>query len=309
MSILEGVIQGLIQGFTEFLPVSSSGHLSLFQQFTGNAQEGSLFFSLMLHLGTLAAVIAAYYEDLWEMIKEFGKMVKEIFSRKFRFKTDNPNRKMIYMLVLATIPMVLVLPIHGFVSSISEDKDIVVEGVCFLITSFLLFTACRAKPGKADINRMRPRSAITIGIMQVVATFPGISRSGSTTATGLILGFDRKFMVKFSFLMGIPAILGGAAVEFKSAVDQKIDVKMLPLFFGMLTAAVAGYLCIRLVSWLVVTNKYIIFAWYTLGLGIIVIIVGIIMHIMGTGDGGKAVAEASGVVSKAISSMSAASGA
>lgn len=308
MTILEGLLQGFIQGLTEFLPVSSSGHLSLFQHFTGNAGAGSLFFSLMLHLGTLAAVIAAYYEDLWEMIKEFGGMVKEIFTRKFHFKTDNLNRKMIYMLVLATLPLVLVVPINGWVTKLAEDGDIVVEGICFLFTSLLLFMACKARPGKAGISRMKPRSALTVGVMQAVAAIPGISRSGATISTGLVLGFDRAFMVKFSFLLGIPAILGGAVFEIGDAAKENVDIPLAPLFLGMLTAAVVGYICIRLVRWLVVTNKFIVFAWYTLVLGGVVVIIGIVEHLMGAGADPATAKAASDIVSSVASGAGSGSG-
>lgn len=301
MGIFSALLQGIIQGLTEFLPISSSGHLNLFQHFTGVSGESSLFFSLMLHLGTLAAVIGAYYEDLWGMLKELGGTFRDIFRGKFTLKTQNPHRKMLYMLVLATLPMVLILPIRGAVSKLSADTDIIVEGVCFLFTALLLFVASRAKPGKAGILQMKPAHALTVGVMQGIAVLPGISRSGSTMSTGLILGFNRDFMVRFSFLLSIPAILGGAVAEIGDAAKEgyKVDAA---LFVGMLTAAVVGYAAIRLVRWLVVTNKLHIFAWYTLILGGIVVIIGIIEHIIGAplGAGGGA-ASVSQVASQASS--------
>ena len=186
MSIWDGLIQGIIQGLTEFLPISSSGHLSLYQYFTGQAPEGALFFNLMLHLGTLAAVAAAFYEDLWALIKAVGRLFRDIFTGRFRLKTDDPDRKLLYMLVVACLPMVLILPLRGLVDTISSDRDIIVEGVCFLVTSALLFAACKAKPGRAGIGRMKARHALTIGVVQAVAVLPGISRSGSTISTGML---------------------------------------------------------------------------------------------------------------------------
>ncbi len=301
MSILQGLLQGIIQGLTEFLPVSSSGHLTLFQHFFGLSGNDSLFFDLMLHLGTLAAVIAAFYEDLWDMLKEVGKMVKEIFTGKFTFKATNPSRKMLYMLVVATVPLVLVVPLRGLVSTISSDGDIIVEGICFLVTSLLLFGACKVKPGKAGIGKMKVKHAGIIGVMQGIATLPGISRSGSTISTGLILGFDREFMVKFSFLLGIPAILGGSVFEIGDAVKEKKEIPFLTLFVGMLAAAVVGYLAIFLIRWLLLSNKFIIFAWYTLALGVVVIAVGIIEKFVG---GTPDPASTSQLVSSAASSVS-----
>ncbi len=281
MSVLNAVLQGILQGLTEFLPISSSGHLVLFQHFTGQSSEGSLFFGLMLHLGTLAAVIVAYYKEVWALLKEAGTVAKEIVHRQFHFKTTNQTRKFLYMLVLATIPLVLVVPLRGFVSGITGDADIVVEGVCFLITSLLLFAAMKSKPGKAGIGRMRPSHAVIIGFFQGVAVMPGISRSGATLSVGLVLGFQREFMVRFAFLLSIPAILGGAVAELFDIGEDALQVGVLPILLGMLSAAVVGYFCIRLVRWLVVSNRLVIFAWYTLILGVVVIVVGIIEHIVG----------------------------
>ncbi len=299
VGILEALFQGILQGLTEFLPVSSSGHLSLFQFITGSSGEGSLFFNLMLHLGTLAAVIASYYEDLWEMIKELGRIFAEIFTGKFRFKTNNPNRQMMYMLIVACLPMVLIIPLRGFVGGIAGDRDIVWEGVFFLVTSALLFLCCKTRQGKAGPLKMRPKHALAIGVMQGIATMPGISRSGATISTGLILGFDREFIVKFSFLLGIPAILGGSVFEIGDAVEQGINVEWWVLFVGMLAAAVVGYVCIRLVRWLVLSNRFIVFAWYTLILGIVVLIAGIVMHILG---GSSADAQVSSSVAQSVAS-------
>lgn len=310
MSVWEGILQGIIQGITEFLPVSSSGHLALFQHFFGLSNEESLFFSLMLHLGTLAAVIAAFYEDIWAMLVEVGKIFKELFAGQFSIKTKNPQRNMLYMLVLATLPLVLVLPLKGLVAKVSADGDIVVEGFCFLFTSLLLFGACKCKVGKAGPLKMKPKHALTIGVMQGIATMPGISRSGSTISTGLILGFDREFMVKFSFLLGIPAILGASVLDIGDAIKQDKKIDFVPLFAGMLTAAVVGYLSIQLIRWLLLSNKFIIFAWYTLALGIVVIVVGLVQHFIGKGGADSATAASSlsnagSAVSQAASALAA----
>ena len=297
MNIWDGLLQGIIQGMTEFLPISSSGHLSLYQYFTGNSGEGSLFFNLMLHMGTLAAVVAAYYEDLWGMLKEVGRMLKEIAAGQFSLKTDNPDRKMLFMLVVACLPMVLLIPLKKFVANISGDRDIVVEGIAFLLTSLLLFAGCAAKRGKAGIRKMRPKQAVTVGVVQTIAAIPGLSRSGSTISTGLILGFDRAFMVKFSFLLGIPAILGGAIFEIGDVVKEKVEISFWPLFLGMLAAAATGYICIRLVRGLLVNNHFKVFAWYTLVLGVVVLIVGIIGHIKAGGTASDISQAANSVVS------------
>lgn len=281
MTVLEGILQGLLQGITEFLPVSSSGHLALFQHFTGNSGEGALLFSLMLHMGTLAAVVLVYYQDLFAMLGQVWQMAVEIAQGRFAWKTNNPDRKLLYMLFFGCLPLLLLVPLNGLVSKLAQDNDIVVEGVCFLITSALLFSASSAGRSRAGVFKMKPKQALAVGVMQSVAAMPGISRSGATISTGVVLGFDREFAAKFSFLLGIPAILGGAVFEAGDAMKQGVKLDFWPLFLGMLAAAVSGYICIRLVRWMLVSNRFKWFAWYTLVLGVLVVIIGIVEHIMG----------------------------
>ena len=280
MTVINAMLQGLVQGLTEFLPISSSGHLGLFQHFTGTAGDESLFFNLMLHLGTLAAVIAAYYEDILGMFVELCRMVMELFTGKFHWKPKNNRRKLLYMLVLATLPMVAIIPMRHFVAQITGDADIVVEGFAFLVTSLLLFCACRVRRGTAKIEKMRARNAVVIGLFQDLATIPGISRSGATMSSAIMMGFDREFAARFSFLLSIPAILGGSVFEIGDAVKQGITVGFLPLFLGMLTAAIVGYAAIWLLRKMIVTNKFVIFAWYTLAVGVITVIIGTVEHIV-----------------------------
>lgn len=303
MSALDAIIQGIIQGITEFLPVSSSGHLSLYQYFFGKG-EASLFFSMMLHLGTLVAVIAFYFEDVWNIIKEVGHCVQDIARGRFSLKTQNPNRKMLYMLVLATLPLLVFVFLNGLATKVAEDRSIVAEGVFFLITSALLFLACKARPGKAGIMQMRPQAAIGIGVMQGIAIFPGISRSGATISAGMIMGYKRDFIVKFSFLMSIPTILGGVVFEIGDAVKEKAEIGFGVLALGIITAAVFGYLSIFVVRKLLLSDKFIIFAWYTLILGAVVLLVGLIQGIFAGGDSSSSASLASSITSSIADSSS-----
>lgn len=296
ITVLDGLLQGLLQGLTEFLPISSSGHLSLYQHFTHNSGEGALLFTVMLHLGTLAAVVAVYYQDLWGMLKEVGRIFKEIFSGSFSFKTQNDDRRLLYMLFFACLPMLLLILLNGVVSKVSQDDDIVIEGLGFLFTSLLLFGASRAKPGKGGIRQMKAPHALIVGAFQTVASLPGVSRSGSTISSGIIIGFDRQFMAKFSFLLGIPAILGGVALEMGDAMKQQVEIPVLPMLVGILTAAVSGYFCIRLVKYILQKNRLSIFAWYTLVLGAVVVVVGLVEHIA-TGIAGGLAADPSSATS------------
>ena len=281
MTIWDGLFQGIIQGTTEFLPISSDGHLTLYQHLTGNSGEGALFFNLMLHLGTLVAVFVAYHKDIWELIRTFFAMIGDIFTGKFTFKTKDENRRMIFMLFLACVPLLAFLPVKDWVTTITEDNDIVVEGLCFLWTAALLFLASKCVKGKKTASKMRVRDALIVGVFQGTAIMPGISRSGSTISSSLLLGFSKEYCVKFSFILGIPAILGASLLEAKDAIESGVVIEWAPVLIGMLTAAVVGYLCIRLIQYLVASDRFILFSCYTAVLGAVVLVAGILEHLWG----------------------------
>ena len=152
MGIINAIFQAIIQGLTEFIPVSSSGHLSLYQHFTGNSGEGALFFSAILHLGTLVAVFVAFRKTIWDMIKELGVMIKDIFTGKFTLKNMNPPRRMIVMIIVSCFCLVPFLPFKGWFEGIAEDSSIFAEGLCFLYTSAILFMSDRCVKGKKLIK-------------------------------------------------------------------------------------------------------------------------------------------------------------
>lgn len=282
MTILEAILQGILQGLTEFLPVSSSGHLALFQHFFGLTDDSPLFFSLMLHLGTLAAVFVAYFKTIAGMIAEFFRMIGDLLAGTFNYKKAGETRKLVLMVLLATAPLLVFYFIKDWVAVLSEDNDILLEGVCFLITGSLLMIADRTPKGAKTAVDMRARDALTIGVVQGVATLPGISRSGSTISTGMMLGFSREFMVKFSFILGIPAVLGASLSEAVDVYRQGIDVDMTPVIVGVVTSAIVGFFAIKLIQWLVRTDRFAIFAYYTLALGTLVLALGMIETLTGS---------------------------
>ncbi|MDF2596667.1 MAG: Bacitracin resistance protein BacA [Clostridia bacterium] len=275
MTILEAIIQGILQGVTEFLPVSSSGHLALYQHFIEMPSESATFVMAILHLGTLVAVFIAFHETIWELIKEAFKMLGELFTLKFTLKNMNMNRKMIIMLITATLPLLVLIPFKSVYDGLVQKGSMIVLGLCFLYTSAVLFLADRQDHGKKDIKTMKYGNALFIGIFQGIAILPGISRSGSTIGSSLIAGFSKEFAVKFSFILGIPAILGGCLLEIKDAVEVGASFDMLPVIVGFIVSAVAGFLSIKAVTWLVKTDKYKVFAIYTLIVGLASIGIGV----------------------------------
>ena len=270
MSILSAILQGILQGLTEFLPVSSSGHLSLYQYFTGINSESSVTFSVMLHLGTLLAVIIAFWPTVWQLLKEFFLLFADLFRGRLFKQPATPYRRMLYLLILSCVPLLLVLPLQDLITSVSADNDILVEGICFLITSALLFLADRAPRGHRDASTMKGKHALAIGVAQLFATLPGISRSGSTISVGQLCGLERSYAVSYSFILGLPAVLAaGIGIEWGTAL------------IGMAAALIFGLLAIRLVNYLIKSDKFRIFAIYTLVLGSVVVILGIVEKITG----------------------------
>lgn len=274
MSVISAIFQAIIQGLTEFLPVSSSGHLSLYQHFTGNSGEGALLFSAILHLGTLFAVFIAFWDTIWDLICEFVRMVKDIFKRQFTFKEMNADRRAVLMVILSTAVLIPFYIFKDFFEGFAEDSTIFAEGVCFLYTATILLLADKCYKGKKMLGDITVKDSIFVGFFQSIALLPGVSRSGSTISAGLFSGFARETAVKYSFILGIPAILGGCLVEVKDAVQTDMSFSW-TYILGFVVAAIVGICAIKMVNWLVKTDKFKIFAYYTGVLGAVVIIVSI----------------------------------
>lgn len=305
MTIFDAIIQGIIQGATEFLPVSSSGHLSISQHMFGIELPGILF-DVMLHLGTLAAVVFVYRSLIWRLLKEFVSLCGDLVHRRFKWSEMSRDRRLLMMLIIGLLPLFLLfLPIPGtgmlvkdFSESLASDGGIVMEGLALLATSVLLFAGivCNKKmkrektvknrEGKPVPSQGRRKihtiDALIIGVTQcLAAVFPGLSRSGSTLSAGLIRGINQQAALDYSFVLGVPSIAAAALVSLKDVGTEGAAIGALPLIVGMVTAAVVGFLAIKLLRWIVTTNKLEIFAYYTLILGGIVTILGIVEHVTG----------------------------
>lgn len=276
MSYFSAVIQGLIQGFTEFLPVSSSGHLSLYQYFTGTSSEGSLLFSVMLHFGTLAAVVIAFWPTIWQLLIEFLSIFPDLFTGKLFRGYPKPYRRMLYFLMLSCVPLLVVPFVQDFIEGFSTDNSIIAEGCFFLVTALLLTLADKVVKGIKTARSMTVGDSVAVGVAQVFATLPGISRSGSTISAGLLMGLDRSFAVTYSFILGLPAILAAGLLDLKDVVEMgELGIPLGPALVGMAVALLSGLLSIKLVKYIVSSDKFGIFAWYTLILGVLVLGIGI----------------------------------
>lgn len=281
MDYINVIIQAVIQGLTEFLPVSSSGHLSVVQHITGVSGEQAGILMIVLHLGTLVAVFAAFWETIWGMIKEFFLTIGDIFKGRFSWKDMNSNRRMMIMVILATLILVPVYLFEDFFTRRTGDGDIVFEGVAFIFTAVLLFLSDKCSNGAKLGKDMTVKDGVTVGLFQCVALFPGVSRSGSTTAAGLFCGLEKQTAITFSFILGIPAILGGSVLELGDALSSDMQIDWAAMAIGFVVAAVVGFLAIKLVSWLIKKDRFKVFGVYTLILGLACVAVGTWEHITG----------------------------
>ncbi len=281
MSVLSAIFQAIIQGITEFLPISSSGHLSLYQHFTGNSGEGALMFSAILHLGTLVAVFAVFYRQIFELILELGRMIRDIFTGKFSIRDASPMRRIVFMYIISTAMLLPFVIFKDMFESLAQDESILAEGICFLYTAAILFMADRTDKGYKETVDIAYRDSVTIGFFQGVALLPGVSRSGSTISAGLFCGLTRQAAVSYSFILGIPAILGAGLLEIKDGLAQEADIGALQCVIGFVVAAIVGILSIKLVQMLIKSDKFKVFWIYTGILGIATIAVAIIESVIG----------------------------
>lgn len=251
MTIFQAVLLGFVQGLTEFLPVSSSGHLVLLQKLFNITQE-SITFDVVVHFGTLIAVLIYFWSDIIDLIKK-------------------PFAKLPVFLVLGTIPTALIgLGFNDFFTSLfSSGKSL---GIGFLATGGILWLAESIRSGSKRLKELSVLDVLFIGTMQGIAILPAVSRSGSTIAGSLFRGLDRKFAARFSFLLSIPAILGATILEGKNLLSTGItNQAFLPLFLGGLAAAISGYIAIKIMFKILTTSSLKNFSYYVFTLGALIL--------------------------------------
>ena len=254
MNLFNVIILGIVQGVTEFLPISSSGHLVIFQHFM-NIEEG-LTLNVFLHFGTLLAVVVVFWDDIIGMIT----LKKEY-------------RKLTYYVILGSVPA-------GVIGILFEDtferlfSTITVVGIALLVTGTLLWLSDRIENEERSIKDMDWNDSIVVGFAQAFAIIPGISRSGSTIVGGLFKGLNRQLAAKFSFLLSIPVIGGATLLKTKDLVTMGMgNITFFELLVGTLSAALAGYFSIKLLLKLISKEKLSVFAYYCWVLGLAVIFI------------------------------------
>lgn len=260
MNLIQAIILGIVQGITEFLPISSSGHLVLMQKLFG-ITEPTLIFDTFVHLGTLLAVFAVFKDDIISIIKK-------------------PFQKLTWLLIVGTIPTAIIgILFKDIFEQMFRSGSTL--GFEFLITGFILLLSASMKSGRKGLKTTSYLDAVFIGVMQGAAIMPAVSRSGLTISGALFRNLDREFAAKFSFLLSIPAILGAAVFQVKDIVEVGggNGISNGALVAGSLAAALAGYVSIKYMMQILKNGKMKYFAYYVFAIGALVIVDQFITHI------------------------------
>ena len=277
MEILKSAFLGLVQGVAEFLPISSSGHLSLFQNLLGMgdlaAMEENALFNILLHLATLVAVCIAYWGDIRDMIVELWRLATG--GKKRGLEPNRPMRRQIGLMIVATLPLAIVLPIHSEIETLGAYPWLV--GIALVVTGTLLFVSDRMPRGSKTAEDMTVWDALVVGLCQAVATVPGISRSGATITAGMSRKLDRPYAVKFSFLISLVSVTGAVLLKALDVIRGEADLSRLPVYLvGMAVSGVVGYACIKLLQKIVSKGKFGGFAYYCWAVGILSVVLSLI---------------------------------
>lgn len=276
MNVLEAIIYGIVQGIAEFLPISSSGHLALVQNFFGTKSAEQFFtFNILLHFGTLIAVFIMYYKDIACLFVGFYQLCRRPFVKE-KGKKLGKEEKLFLMLCIATLVLVPAALIDDAVKALASYSWAI--GVLLLINGVMLFVSDRLNKASESLESSSLLRGLYIGLFQLGGIFPGISRSGATITGGLFNNLKREDAVRFSFLMSIPAILGANVLElFDVGGDFFAEVGVLPCLVGMLVAIVSGVFAIKLLQFFAKKNSFTPFAIYSVVIGATAIIADIII--------------------------------
>jgi undecaprenyl-diphosphatase len=266
MNIFQSIVAGIVQGLTEFLPISSSGHLIILPRLFGWQDQG-LIFDIFLHLGTLLAILMLFWKDWLGILKGI------IFLKNNKYKTD---RKLLILIVIGTLPAF----IFGFFFGDSIGTNLrlsLVVGINLVFWALVLFAADlyinKRKENILSTKGIKPKQAIIAGLFQAIALIPGGSRSGLSITGGLFAGLNRKVAVKFSFMMSAPIVLGAVFLSGMKAINNPaININWINLTIGLIAAFVSGLLAIKLLNYIANRKSFLPFDIYRIVLGILIII-------------------------------------
>ena len=270
MELIHAVILGIVQGLTEFLPVSSSGHLVIFQHLFG-LKESELFFDVSVHMGTLAAVIIFFWKEIRSIIISLLRFSESLIKREIHFSHihEDADLKLALMIIIGSVPTAII----GLLLKKASDQifsSVPIAGAMMIITGLFLWVTRWFK--KEGSKKFSIKEALLIGIVQGLAVMPGISRSGSTIAAGIFLGLNREMAARYSFLLSIPAILGAEILVLKDLSGLNIPISS--TITGTVSAFIVGYFSLKLLLYIVKKGQLHIFAPYCWIIGLAALIWG-----------------------------------
>ena len=276
MSIWSAALLGLVQGIAEFLPISSSGHLSIINNLfkISEIQNGHMLFDVLLHFATLISIFIVYWQDIKQMVFEVLAFVN-VGPMAGQRRQQYPAARMFFMIVMATLPLFLILPIKDQLETLYYHNVFI--GVAIILTGCLLYVSDKMSPGKKTERNMRISDALIIGLCQCVATIPGLSRSGTTITAGIATGLRRDYAFRFSFLLSIPAVLGANILSIVDAFKTGVDWASVPAYLvGMAVALVSGVISINFLKHVTAKAKFGGFAYYCWVVGVLAIVMSMI---------------------------------
>ncbi|MFZ1518451.1 MAG: undecaprenyl-diphosphatase UppP [Ignavibacteriaceae bacterium] len=273
MSIVEAIILGIVQGITEFLPISSTGHLTLAGKLMGlisdkNPEHWTSFIAV-IQLGTMVSIFVYFWKDLWNIFIEF---LQNNFQKRLKYSDQSLNSKLGWMIIAGTIPIVVIGLLFKDTIEGALTKNLYVISGSLIVLAIILAFAEKTAKFKKDIKDVTMLDSILIGLAQAVALIPGSSRSGTTITGGLFLGLKRDVAARFSFLLSVPAILASGLLQLKESLAFINYDLALNLIIATIVSGISGYLAIDFLLKFLKKNSTFAFIYYRIALGVLILI-------------------------------------
>ena len=273
MSLIEAIILGIVQGLTEFLPISSTGHLTFAGKFMGlisaeNPEHWTSFIAV-IQLGTMLSIFVYFWKDLWNILTEF---LHQNLQRRIQYSKQSTNSKLGWMIILGTIPIVVIGLLFKDMIEGALTKNLYVISGSLIVLAIILAAAEKTAKFKKDIENITVLDSILIGLAQAVALIPGSSRSGTTITGGLFLGLKRDVAARFSFLLSVPAVLASGMLQLVESLKYINYDLTVNLIAATTVSAISGYLAIDFLLKFLKKNSTFVFIFYRIALGVLILI-------------------------------------
>lgn len=273
MSLIEAIILGVVQGLTEFLPISSTGHLTLAGKFMGlisdkNPEHWTSFIAV-IQLGTMVSILVYFWKDLWNIFIEF---LQNNFQKRLKYSEQSLNSKLGWMIIAGTIPIVIIGLFFKDAIEGAFTKNLSVIAISLIVLAIILALAEKTASFKKDLKDITMMDSILIGLAQTIALIPGSSRSGTTITGGLFLGLKRDVAARFSFLLSVPAVLASGLLQLKESLAYINYDMAVNIVVATIVSGISGYLAIDFLLKFLKKNTTFVFIFYRIALGVLILI-------------------------------------